>query len=381
MSKCDVCGKNTLMPERFGNKNICKICFLKVNGPFWKRTYDKYEDAVKYQAKTVEIMRKNNYPQEVVESVNDFFEVQMSTMSKCDCCSKPVQHLQSLGKARLCKNCFGKINNSAWKETEYEDNAHVEKNRNKILKIAEKQGFSRLVVEEINVYFDSKIDTELICSVSSDCDQRLKVYNDYAVLITDEQFDVEEISKAYGKALKSTQPRENLITNKTAKSLARSVLSGGIVQAGISLATSVAIDAAADIIAPNKGTFKVIKGKYRIEYDHYEYAEYQKCGENEVGFIRFANSRSREHLSEDIVFFFDWDDKKYDILYQEISVCMKAARQKKLKESNKVVSDTNSQTEKYISTADEILKFKQLLDMGVITQDEFDLKKKELLGM
>ena len=140
MSKCDVCGKNTLMPERFGNKNICKMCFLKVNGPFWKRTYDKYEDAVKYQAKTVEIMRKNNYPQEVVESVNDFFEVQMSTMSKCDCCSKPVQHLQSLGKARLCKNCFGKINNSAWKETDYEDNAHVEKNRNKILKIAEKQG-------------------------------------------------------------------------------------------------------------------------------------------------------------------------------------------------------------------------------------------------
>ncbi|XZM33633.1 PH domain-containing protein [Clostridium perfringens] len=34
-----------------------------------------------------------------------------------------------------------------------------------------------------------------------------------------------------------------------------------------------------------------------------------------------------------------------------------------------------------MSTADEILKFKQLLDMGVLTQEEFECKKKELLGL
>lgn len=33
------------------------------------------------------------------------------------------------------------------------------------------------------------------------------------------------------------------------------------------------------------------------------------------------------------------------------------------------------------SVADELLKFKSLLDMGAITQDEFDLKKKELLNL
>ena len=32
------------------------------------------------------------------------------------------------------------------------------------------------------------------------------------------------------------------------------------------------------------------------------------------------------------------------------------------------------------SVADELLKFKQLLDMGAITQEEFDKKKKELLS-
>ena len=33
------------------------------------------------------------------------------------------------------------------------------------------------------------------------------------------------------------------------------------------------------------------------------------------------------------------------------------------------------------SSADEILEYKQLLDCGAITQEEFDLKKKQLLGL
>lgn len=34
-----------------------------------------------------------------------------------------------------------------------------------------------------------------------------------------------------------------------------------------------------------------------------------------------------------------------------------------------------------ISDADELLKFKQLLDAGIITQEEFDAKKKQILGL
>lgn len=34
-----------------------------------------------------------------------------------------------------------------------------------------------------------------------------------------------------------------------------------------------------------------------------------------------------------------------------------------------------------VSPADELKKFKELLDMGIITQDEFDAKKKQLLGL
>lgn len=40
-----------------------------------------------------------------------------------------------------------------------------------------------------------------------------------------------------------------------------------------------------------------------------------------------------------------------------------------------------SVTSKKTDTADEIAKYKQLLDDGVITQEEFDAKKKQLLGL
>jgi len=44
-------------------------------------------------------------------------------------------------------------------------------------------------------------------------------------------------------------------------------------------------------------------------------------------------------------------------------------------------SKTNTTIINQTSAADELLKFKQLLDMGAITQAEFDTKKKQLLGL
>lgn len=50
-------------------------------------------------------------------------------------------------------------------------------------------------------------------------------------------------------------------------------------------------------------------------------------------------------------------------------------RKNALKESD------NKETENQTAGADELKKFKELLDSGVITQEEFDAKKKQLLGL
>ena len=47
-----------------------------------------------------------------------------------------------------------------------------------------------------------------------------------------------------------------------------------------------------------------------------------------------------------------------------------------------VVEETNEkQTQNNVSAAEEIRKYKELLDDGIITQAEFDAKKKQLLGL
>lgn len=382
MAKCDVCGKTSLLPEKFGTVNVCKICFMKANGPFWKHQYDRHEDAEKHRCKALEAAHKHNFPQPVVSAINHFFVAQMDSMLTCDCCGMPVQHRQPLGKANICKECFGKINTSAWKATEYEDNEEVEKNREKILKIANKHGFPPVVVKGINKHFDSKIQKGLLYVVDGGEGQKLKVFVDHCVLITDDdEFDIDTVSVAYAKALKSGQPKESLLANSAAKSLARSVLSGGIVKAGISLATSAAINAAADKYAPKKANFKVTKGSFKINYHTYTYAERQKVGDCEIGYIRFVNGRSGGRQNDDVLFFFDEDTSKLDKAYKAICEGIDAAAQPVIQEPPAPQIAPQAATTTVASVADELLKFKQLLDMGAITQEEFEAKKKQLLDL
>lgn len=63
-------------------------------------------------------------------------------------------------------------------------------------------------------------------------------------------------------------------------------------------------------------------------------------------------------------------------LYLEVK---KVFDEYKAKESESAVGNTAVVQE--VSAADEIKKFKDLLDSGIITQEEFDAKKKQLLGL
>lgn len=44
-------------------------------------------------------------------------------------------------------------------------------------------------------------------------------------------------------------------------------------------------------------------------------------------------------------------------------------------------TDNNPQSADSVSVADELMKFKTLLDSGAITQSEYDLQKKKILGL
>ena len=338
MAKCDVCAKSTLLPERFGTVNVCRLCFIKANGPLWKRSYERYDDAEKHRLWALEKMQKHNFPKPATVAVNEFFTSQMNAMLRCDCCGHPVQHLRAIGKANICKQCFEKINTSAWKETEYEDNEAVEKNRQKMLKLASKKGFPPIVVDGINAHFDAKLQPGLVCSVDGGLGQRLKVYETQCQLITKDSFHTKKITEAYIAALQAD------------------------------------VAAVPDTASRETCLFKVAKGDFKIDYTVYSDAHYQQCGSNDLGYIRLICSDADGRRSEDIVFFFKSDDKKIDAAYRAIARGIE--RSKSAADEAPTAPNPPAPAR---SAADEILKFKNLLDIGAITQDEFDEKKAELL--
>lgn len=74
------------------------------------------------------------------------------------------------------------------------------------------------------------------------------------------------------------------------------------------------------------------------------------------------------------------DDYKIIIYATDDATLVKRALDKALEEASYTEEKTVS-VQAAFSAADEIKKFKELLDMGIITQEEFDAKKKQLLGL
>ena len=66
--------------------------------------------------------------------------------------------------------------------------------------------------------------------------------------------------------------------------------------------------------------------------------------------------------------------KNADEIYEEINNLL-------IERQSNVMKPVETKVDIPLSNADELKKFKDLLDSGVITQEEFDAKKKQLLGL
>lgn len=83
---------------------------------------------------------------------------------------------------------------------------------------------------------------------------------------------------------------------------------------------------------------------------------------------KFGENRKRGTRESDKI-----EYVRYDTTFQKIIKMAEA-------EEN-IASPVPAPTVNAVSAADEIKKFKELLDIGAITQDEYDAKKKQLLGL
>lgn len=383
MEKCNVCEKTTLFPTKFGATNVCKKCYIKAGGPMWHHCYDKYEDVQKHREKALESTKKQNFPDAVIEVIDQFFLDQVATMQPCVCCGETVQQIHKVGKADLCKSCFGKINTEAWRHADYLDNEEVENNRKKILKIANKKKFPQIAIDGINSHFDKNIQKGLIVAIDNHYGQILKVYETHSQLIIKNSFSkeriqerIKEVFEEYDKEHRAELPKGRMLLGA-----AVDVATKGVVRAGINLATTAASnklagDQSAEGQAKLLTSYLFPMGENIIDYTKYDSVECGTRKSDQVGFIRFLSNQKNGSNSGDRIFIYFYGDEKAQLAAQKISEGMTRAKtQQRMKEQQ------GAQLLAQSSIADELLKFKQLLDAGAITQEEYDAKKKQLLNL
>ena len=139
-------------------------------------------------------------------------------------------------------------------------------------------------------------------------------------------------------------------------------------------------------------TGSALNGEKTIYFSDCIGIQFKKAGLM-IGYIQFETASSGVNSGGSGNFYaensFNWETTKIPVRYisdgknvkkipnkkmiEVAEYCKRQIEEYKTKNNNTIVNE--------VSSADELKKFKDLLDSGVTTQEEFEAKKKQLLGL
>ena len=119
-------------------------------------------------------------------------------------------------------------------------------------------------------------------------------------------------------------------------------------------------------------------GGKKIDYETMTSVQFREPSGMTVGFIQFAYPGSVESRGGVI----DAINDENSVPVQPKDVALAREIIEFIEQRRKEIKvGANTHVVQQVSAADELKKFKELLDIGAITQEEFDAKKKQLLGL
>jgi len=99
-----------------------------------------------------------------------------------------------------------------------------------------------------------------------------------------------------------------------------------------------------------------------------------------LGFIPASIAKDKGYENMGAWWFYGWMLFIVALIH---SICLENKKTKETRDMayKKILENGNANDNAKLGTADELMKYKNLLDAGVITQEEFDAKKKQILGL
>ncbi len=298
-------------------------------------------------------------------------------MKKCIACGKSVLLTDEFNGKTFCKTCSLKMHLPFWKNKLYSDMKELESQRDKIINNIVSQGFLEDAIACVKEYFAAEEQNGFAYGQDGGLGQTIKVYGNHCIINTDKnKFDIDEVSKEYVKTVNSTKPKTNFLSDpEFQRSLVKGLSSGRFLKTGIGLASTAFFDAARKEIIPEKAQITVQYTPVYVRYTDFSNIEFANAAGENIGYLRFFNGNN----GAETIFFFRGTGKlkkRMPIIYAYINECLsKNISNNQLQNS----LPYNSSSEHNIF--DEIREYKNLLDDGIISQEEFEIKKKEILKL
>ena len=317
-------------------------------------------------------------------------------MEKCLNCGKTVLIKTCFGNETLCKNCDSLVNASSWNKRNFVSMEDLLEKKNNALQLAKTNNVSERVVDAIEKYFDEYIKNGFVTSINGRAGQILTIFENFCIVNTkSDSAKTSLVNMFYQFDYDDDDDDDDVLSADDKLNLANGVLRGGLIKTGIGVAMSAGLKQSAKEQqaekkreSKRKKLEKLIKvGDKKILFKDYCDVETFSKANTANGYLKFIpNGVNPDELYECDYFFFNnsipFESKKIKQKVENVKKILeekieKAVAEEK-EEKRKVFQETKMNDD---SRFDEIRKYKQLLDEGIITEEEFQAKKKELLNL
>ncbi len=326
-------------------------------------------------------------------------------MDKCMACGKTALLGKSFGNTILCRNCASILDLSNWIKRDFASINELKTAKLDIIQKATSNNMPEYIVQSVSNYFDEYIDAGYVTTIDGRAGQILKVFSEFCVISTANESVCDELVNNFDEF--DGYERENddsLFSSNDKMNIVSGLMSGRLVRTGIGVAVSASLNKqrkekeAERLAKEHQEKVEVLfnAGDRRIILYNISSVELYSRSNITNGYLQFIPRNITSPGIYDCEYFvynnslvFHAKKMRENInsirsfLNDRIAYLhnQKQENEKSLEEENirKIVEQTVQQSK--TDSFEEIRKYKALLDEGIITEEDFISKKKELLGL
>lgn len=324
------------------------------------KNYKSYDELVGNKNKAIEMATKNNFSDLEIRDINDGFET----------------HIQKFISKLQTQN--------------YETRKELVDCKKQAIEMATENNFSNESIKSISDHFDSYINAGFVAGIDGQKGQTLQIFERYCVIITNSETTQKQLLNSFAEYNNDNDEEEYYKYDDydddevIAKNALKNIVTKGLIRGAISTYTNYkdmekksAEQHHALRMKRLREMPNILVGNDKIYLSSITTVDTYSAS-NTKGYIRFVPNITTINGNNPCKYFF-FEPQKSNRIHEIVDIINDKIDQNKYAKRHPTINITNDH--QVGNNIDEIKKYKQLLDEGIITEEEFNNKKKKLLDL